>query len=68
MPTIAPGPSRDQSTRRFIVSLAMISPAKTIAISPVTMAGAFGPMGRAAVVTAGALVAGALLGDGVTSS
>jgi hypothetical protein len=46
----------------------MISPAKTMATSPTTMAEAFGPMGRAAVVSAGASGAGSLLGDGVTSS
>ena len=50
MPTIAPGPSRDQSTRQPIVSLAMISPAKTMATSPTTMAEALGPLGRARVL------------------
>jgi hypothetical protein len=43
---IAPGPSRDQSTLRAIVSLAMTSPAMSMATSPTRMAEAFGPLGR----------------------
>ncbi|HZY01619.1 MAG TPA: hypothetical protein VFE92_19350 [Dermatophilaceae bacterium] len=70
MPTIAPGPSRDQSTRRPIVSLAMTSPARTMATSPTTMAEAFGPLGRAGGVAVGAFTSswiGSAAGvDGVT--
>ena len=49
--TIAPGPSPDQSTFQAVVSLAMISPARMMATSPATIAEAFGPFGRADVMT-----------------
>src|ERR1035437_5717249 len=51
MPTMAPGPSRDQLMLKPMVSLAMTSPARTMATSPATMADAVGPLGRAGGVT-----------------
>src|SRR5665647_2815965 len=50
-PTIAPGPSPDQSTFQAVVSLPMTSPARTMATSPATIAEAFGPFGRAGALT-----------------
>src|SRR5450631_185553 len=60
MPTIPPGPRRDQSTCHPIVSLAMTSPAKTMATRPRTTAEALGPFGRTGPLTAGSPTPGSL--------